>query len=185
MHCHTRTARTAALSPAIALLGNLTVLDLQGNQLTSLPSEIIALASLRDLVLSFNRFRTLPACVYDLLSLENLIVNDNALDTLDPEGLEKLPVLSCLDVSNNNIGRSVSWWLWSLNQRPSLFPAQPPLPCVLMRLCVDVLRVPPELGRLKLSTLKLEGNVFKIPRPNILARGTPAVLAYLKDRIPT
>ncbi|EGD73872.1 leucine rich repeat containing protein 40 [Salpingoeca rosetta] len=85
------------LSPSIALLGNLTVLDLQGNQLTSLPSELISLASLRDLILSFNRFRQLPECVYDLLALENLVVNDNAIDTLDPHGLTRMPMLACLD----------------------------------------------------------------------------------------
>lgn len=56
--------------------------------------------------------------------------------------------------------------------------------------CLDVsnnaiTRVPPELGCLPLTMLKLEGNSFKIPRPALLAKGTPAVLAYLKDRIPT
>ena len=45
-------------------------------------------------------------------------------------------------------------------------------------------QVPPELGLIEtIKTLKLEGNSFKVPRPNILAKGTAAVMAYLKDRV--
>jgi len=34
-------------------------------------------------------------------------------------------------------------------------------------------------------TLQLEGNAFKLPRAAILAKGTAAVLEYLRGRIPT
>ena len=45
-------------------------------------------------------------------------------------------------------------------------------------------KVPPELSLLpNLTSLKLEGNCFKIPRPAVLAKGTPALLQYLRDRI--
>jgi hypothetical protein len=44
-------------------------------------------------------------------------------------------------------------------------------------------QVPPQLGLLNLTTLKLEGNAFKTPRPAQLAQGTRAVLEYLKSRI--
>ena len=45
--------------------------------------------------------------------------------------------------------------------------------------------VPPELGNLtQIRTLKLEGNMFRVPRPAILAQGTPAIMTYLRDRIP-
>ena len=64
--------------------------------------------------------------------------------------------------------------------------------------------VPPELGKLNQSSyhrenkiffsspgnltqirsLQLEGNMFRVPRPAILAQGTPAVMSYLRDRIP-
>ena len=46
-------------------------------------------------------------------------------------------------------------------------------------------QVPPALGLLPLTTLKLEGNSFKTPRPAQLAQGTRAVLDYLKSRIVT
>ena len=45
--------------------------------------------------------------------------------------------------------------------------------------------VPPEMGNLtQLRTLQLEGNMFRVPRPAILAQGTAAVMTYLRDRIP-
>ena len=45
--------------------------------------------------------------------------------------------------------------------------------------------VPPELGNLKqIRSLALEGNAFRVPRPAILVKGTQAVMAYLRDRIP-
>jgi hypothetical protein len=34
-------------------------------------------------------------------------------------------------------------------------------------------------------TLQMEGNPFRQPRAAILAKGTPAVLEYLRGRIPT
>ena len=34
-------------------------------------------------------------------------------------------------------------------------------------------------------SLQLEGNAFRNPRAAILAKGTQALLAYLRDRIPT
>ena len=36
----------------------------------------------------------------------------------------------------------------------------------------------------QIRSLQLEGNMFRVPRPAILAQGTPAVMSYLRDRIP-
>jgi hypothetical protein len=45
--------------------------------------------------------------------------------------------------------------------------------------------VPPELGTLKqIRSLQLEGNAFRVPRATILVKGTEAVMAYLRDRMP-
>ena len=54
-------------------------------------------------------------------------------------------------------------------------------------MCLDVLL--PYLQRLTLlwpagRSLSLEGNLFKQPRPAVLAQGTASVLQYLRDRIP-
>lgn len=49
----------------------------------------------------------------------------------------------------------------------------------------NILQVPPELGNMRqLRTLQLEGNPFRNPRPAILSKGTPALLEFLRDRIP-
>ena len=45
--------------------------------------------------------------------------------------------------------------------------------------------VPPELGLLRnIRSLTLDGNGFRVPRPQILVKGTEAIMAYLRDRIP-
>lgn len=49
----------------------------------------------------------------------------------------------------------------------------------------DINQVPPELGLLSgLRSLGLEGNTFRIPRHEVLVKGTACVLGYLRDRIP-
>jgi Leucine-rich repeat (LRR) protein len=48
----------------------------------------------------------------------------------------------------------------------------------------DVGRLPPELGFLNLRWLGLEGNPLRSIRRAIIDKGTPAVLAYLRDKMP-
>lgn len=50
----------------------------------------------------------------------------------------------------------------------------------------DVAAVPPVVGRMGpgLRTLVLEGNPIRNPLRRVMEKGTPAVLAYLLDRIP-
>lgn len=50
----------------------------------------------------------------------------------------------------------------------------------------DVASVPPVVGRMApgLRALLLEGNPLRNVRRAVLERGTEAVLAYLRDRIP-
>ena len=45
--------------------------------------------------------------------------------------------------------------------------------------------VPPELGLLtNIRSLTLDGNAFRVPRPQILVKGTESIMSYLRDRIP-
>ena len=49
----------------------------------------------------------------------------------------------------------------------------------------DINHVPPELGRLtQIRALQLEGNPFRVPRPQILVQGTQSIMQYLRNRIP-
>ena len=49
----------------------------------------------------------------------------------------------------------------------------------------DIQQVPPELGTLtQIRSLQLEGNSFRVPRPQILVKGTQSIMSYLRDRIP-
>ncbi len=48
----------------------------------------------------------------------------------------------------------------------------------------DLENIPIELGRAtQLKSMPLDGNPFRLPGHRILAKGTPAVLEYLRGRI--
>jgi hypothetical protein len=51
----------------------------------------------------------------------------------------------------------------------------------------NITNLPPQLGLMApmLHVLALEGNVLRTIRRPLLERGTDALLAYLRDRIPT
>jgi len=130
-------------------LTNLTRLDLRGNQLSDIHSDITKMQFLFELVISDNKFTQIPACVYELKSLENLFANDNKIQFIDAQKIMNLKRLSTLNLQNN-----------------------------------DISQLQPELGLCtQLRYLQLEGNAFRLPRPNVLAKGTNAVLDYLRGRI--
>ena len=48
----------------------------------------------------------------------------------------------------------------------------------------DLDHVPPLLGKAQqLKSLHLEGNPFRIPRPQIIQKGTDAILEHLRGRL--
>jgi Leucine-rich repeat (LRR) protein len=166
------------------------------NNFTAIPREIFAFsASLQDLDMSFNRLAELPAEVGLLRALTSIDLRNNQLRHL-PIDLASLGCLTEVIISMNRFSAF-----------PDVFYAMPGLLSIiasdnqimgvdadamlgLQKLnCLDLTnndinKVPPELGLLPaIKSLKLEGNSFKIPRPAILAKGTPAILEYLRDRI--
>lgn len=143
--------KLSSFGPELCALLKLQHLDLRNNQLSDLPPELQNLTRLRSIILSFNRFKSFPAVLYSLGSLETVLLGNNQVNSVDPSLLQKMAVLSTLDLSNN-----------------------------------DLLHVPPELGLCSsLRCLSLEGNPFRTPRAAIVAKGTDAVLEYLRSRIPT
>lgn len=143
--------RLPSCGPELCGLLKLQHLDLRNNLLSDLPGELQNLSRLRSIILSFNRFKSFPKVLYSLGSLETVLLGNNQVDSVDAALLQKMVLLSTLDLSNN-----------------------------------DLLHVPPELGLCSsLRCLSLEGNPFRTPRAAIVAKGTDAVLEYLRSRIPT
>ncbi|PWY64753.1 L domain-like protein [Aspergillus heteromorphus CBS 117.55] len=174
--------------PALHMLAsNLTDLDLSNNPLdgASLFSAPLTLPSLQALNLSATNLKTLQPLFKNLVA----------------------PSLACLDVSNNRLSGplpavrqsypSLSTFLAADNQFSSLeFEAVQGLQ-VLDVGNNDVGAIPPKLGLLRgegssknwgngtaLRRLEVAGNSFRVPRWQIVAKGTDAVLEWLKDRIP-
>uniref|UniRef100_A0A7M4F1Y9 Leucine-rich repeat-containing protein 40 n=1 Tax=Crocodylus porosus TaxID=8502 RepID=A0A7M4F1Y9_CROPO len=92
-----------------------------------------------------------------------------------PTVLYRIPTLETILLSNNQVGSIDPVQLKKMDKLGTLDLQNN-----------DLLQVPPELGNCEtLRTLLLEGNPFRTPRAAILAKGTAAVLEYLRSRIPT
>ncbi|ORX54699.1 L domain-like protein [Piromyces finnis] len=170
--------------------------DLSKNMFTRVPSSLsIYATSLTSLTINFNRITDFP----DYLTLPNLAhlsMTHNLLKEF-PENINssQFPRLLELNLSYNNIKNlpsnripfpKLDVLILSKNKIEAI-----PNPEVFEQLTVldlsdnSISFIPPKLGLCsKLQKLQLEGNTFRIPRYQILQRGTASILAYLKDRIP-
>ncbi|XP_076844501.1 toll-like receptor 1 [Brachyhypopomus gauderio] len=79
---------------------NVTILNLQNNQIIAIPANISGLDSLRILDLSANRLLDLPDCL-SYPNLEKLVLHGNSLHSPSPGALETCPHLTVLDTSRN------------------------------------------------------------------------------------
>ncbi|KAJ4303851.1 hypothetical protein N0V88_001448 [Collariella sp. IMI 366227] len=138
-----------ALDPCFSQLQNLEILDLHGNNLSSLPDDFGNLSRLRILNLSENGFEALPFDILARLPLTELVARKNQLrGTLIPDTVDSLRSLQTLDVSSNQVvhvcsqGHSVA--MPALNQ-----------------LCVSLNRLqalPDTTSWIKLATLAADEN---------------------------
>jgi Leucine-rich repeat (LRR) protein len=120
----------------------------------------LSVPSLSHLDISFNRLSgPLPAVRKSYPSLTMLLVANNQITSLDFDSVQGLQVL---DVSNNDIDT---------------------LPAKLGLLRADGFSENWGGGS-ALRRLDVAGNRFRVPRWQIVEKGTDAVLAWLKDRIP-
>ncbi|MCZ6651887.1 MAG: leucine-rich repeat domain-containing protein [Planctomycetota bacterium] len=186
------------LPPEIGQLTNLTKLDIGGNKLTSLPPELGQLTQLTELNLSNNLLATLPPEIGKLTQLTNLYFSEGQLTSLPPEigQLTKLTVilgydnkltslppeigqltkLTVLDVERNRL-TILPPWIGQLTRLETLVlgdyePANP------------ITTLPPEIGRLEaLSDLSLDYLKLTDPPAEVVAQGTEAVLAYLREKL--
>ena len=77
---------------------SLTVFDLSNNQLSSLPSKVIAPA-IRSLNISRNKFHTVPLCICSFTTLHSLDLSDNLNIVALPAQMGRLDSLSNLNLS--------------------------------------------------------------------------------------
>ena len=150
--------------------GRLIKLHLCSAELKRVPSEIGQFLVLQELHLeSIGGLEMLPAEIGNLSSLQELHLINSSLKTL-PAEIGDLSSLRVLDLLNSSlktlpaeIGNltSLQWLNLRSNQLSTL---------------------PPEMGNLfALHTLKLDGNPLQTPPQEIIAQGTPAILAYLRS----
>ena len=95
-----RDNQLVGLPTSIQRLTKLEVLNLSGNKLTELPSEISDLRELRGLWVRDNQLVGLPISIQRLTKLERLALNGNKLTEL-PTEIGDLRLLSELSVSHN------------------------------------------------------------------------------------
>uniref|UniRef100_A0A3Q3A6J5 Leucine rich repeat containing 40 n=1 Tax=Kryptolebias marmoratus TaxID=37003 RepID=A0A3Q3A6J5_KRYMA len=166
------------------------------NELKSIPSRLLELhSSLSDLNLGFNK---LTSCsdICKLLQLTHIDLRNNQLSDL-PSEMRNLTKLRSIILNYNRFKSfpEVLYEVFSLetvllgnNQVCTVDPGQLIKLVYLTTLDLsnnDLLSIPPELGLCSsLRSLSLEGNPFRTPRAAILAKGTDAVLEYLRSRIP-
>ncbi|NWV01723.1 LRC40 protein, partial [Upupa epops] len=184
---------------AFDAVGNnpVTTVNFSKNQLSRIPPRITELKDwVCDVSLGFNKISCISPELCILHKLTHLDLRNNLLTSL-PEEMEALTRLQIINLSFNRFKvfpcvlyhiLTLETILLSNNQVGSVDPLQLKQMDRLGTLDLqnnDLLQVPPELGNCEhLRTLLLEGNPFRTPRAAILAKGTAAVLEYLRSRIP-
>ncbi|XP_018557393.1 LOW QUALITY PROTEIN: leucine-rich repeat-containing protein 40 [Lates calcarifer] len=175
-----------------------TTVNFSKNQLTSIPLRLVELhSSLSDVNLGFNRLTCCSPDICKLLQLIHIDLRNNQLSDL-PSEMKNLTKLRSIILSYNRF-KSFPEVLYQIASLETVLLGNNQVgvvdPSCLMKLAHlstldlsnnDLLNIPPELGLCSsLRCLSLEGNPFRTPRAAIVAKGTDAVLEYLRSRIPT
>ncbi|XP_023194680.1 leucine-rich repeat-containing protein 40 isoform X3 [Xiphophorus maculatus] len=176
----------------------ITSINFSRNQLTAFPLRLLELrSSLSDINLGFNRLSCCSADICSLQQLTHIDLRNNQLTDL-PSEMKNLSKLRCIVLNYNRFNSfpealyqivSLETVMLGNNQVGGVDPSRLMQLLSLSTLDLsnnDLLSVPPELGLCtSLRCLSLEGNPFRTPRAAIVAKGTDAVLEYLRSRIPT
>ena len=115
-----------------------------------------------------------PSEIGNLCNLREICISFNKLDSI-PNAIQGCGKLETLLLNDNQI-KDID--VEGLQKLKSL--------AVLDLSNNNIQHVPPELGTItQLRSLQLEGNPFRVPRPQILVKGTQSIMSYLRDRIPS
>ncbi|KAG9067919.1 hypothetical protein KI688_011510 [Linnemannia hyalina] len=186
----------ACQSPQIALL--------DFNALTVFPAILQQTvgSTLTQITIHHNKISEFPFTLSFPLLL-TLDLSDNVLTSLETVdagsvaqiGQDNFPSLNELNLSSNQI-KEIPLWL------PNAFPRLKTLSMARNKITTidpksfegltvldlagnDIGSLPPLLGNIRsIKSLSLDGNVFRVPRRQILEQGTEAVMEYLRGRIP-
>ncbi|XP_074731875.1 leucine-rich repeat-containing protein 40 isoform X1 [Strix uralensis] len=174
-----------------------TTVNFSKNQLNEVPPRIVELKdSVCDVNLGFNKISSISSELCVLHKLTHLDIRNNFLTSL-PEEMEALTRLQLINLSFNRF-KAFPSVLYRIPALETILLSDNQVGCIdaqgLRALAGlgtldlrnnDLLQLPPELGHCQsLRTLLLEGNPFRTPRAAVLAKGTAAVLEYLRSRIP-
>ncbi|KAL1022409.1 hypothetical protein UPYG_G00026590 [Umbra pygmaea] len=164
----------AAIPPRVVeLKDSISEINLGFNKLTSCPMEFCMLQQLVHIDFRNNLLTSLPMEFEALTKLRSIILSFNRFK-LFPDVLYRVLTLETILMSNNQVVAIDPLQLKALDKL-STFDLQNN----------DIMQVPPELGNCtSLRALMLDGNPFRNPRAAIVARGTDAILEYLRSRIP-
>uniref|UniRef100_A0A673CQN4 Leucine rich repeat containing 40 n=1 Tax=Sphaeramia orbicularis TaxID=375764 RepID=A0A673CQN4_9TELE len=149
-------------------------INLGFNRLTCCSPDVCKLLQLMHIDFRNNQLSDLPSEMRNLTKLRSIILNYNRFKTF-PDILYEVVSLETVLLGNNQVGGVDPGRLIKLVNLSTLDLSNN-----------DLLNIPPELGLCTtLRCLSLEGNPFRTPRAAIVAKGTDAVLEYLRSRIPT
>ena len=151
-------------------------LNLSNNRIKDdLPGSILEKGThLQYLNFSNNQLTKIPTEISNLGNLREICLSFNKFREI-PASLQACEKLETLLINDNQIQEIDVEGLRKLK-----------LLAVLDLSNNDIQQVPPELGTLtQIRSLQLEGNSFRVPRPQILVKGTQSIMSYLRDRIPT
>ncbi|XP_066481084.1 leucine-rich repeat-containing protein 40 isoform X2 [Tiliqua scincoides] len=144
------------------------------NKLSSISLELCMLHRLTHLDVRNNSLTSLPDEMEALTGLQIINLAFNRFKMF-PGVLYRIPTIETVLLANNQVGSVDPLHIKNMDKLGTLDLQNN-----------DLLQIPPELGNcVNLRTLLLEGNPFRTPRAAILAKGTAAVLEYLRSRIPT
>ncbi|MDY6965618.1 MAG: COR domain-containing protein [Halobacteriota archaeon] len=162
----------SSLPPEIGKLSNLTELDLSYNQLSALPPEIGKLTNLTELHLDRNELSALPPEIGELTNLTMLDLGENQLSTLPPE-IGKLTNLTMLNLSSNHLS-TLPPEIGKLSNLTELDLSYNQLSAL-----------PPEIGELtKLTTLDLYNNQLSALPSEITKLTNLATLDLSDNQLP-
>lgn len=178
------------------ILGSPYTILLTNNLFTTIPSNVDHFASLTSINLSGNHFDAdfLPQKLM-LRSLDTLNLRNTGIESLEPlfRCLDA-PKLIVLDISANRV--------CSIEGLRQAFPAlmtlqasdnqvvEIPIESIDGVRSIDlsgnsIAVLPPQLALLEnLRELKVQGNLFRVPRWQVLEKGTEAIMSWLHDRLP-